>query len=396
MCSTVSADFGGLMIQVIVVGGPADVFRKFKHRLQEKGLDASWHWEWKKTRRKRRNSRLPKSVEGVVILKSMISHSLRNRAIALAKATGVPYVEVEPNSKAMSSIDLIFNSDSLVRVSSDRDVSAKSKEEIVNPRPIFPLPKKIELETPRSRVPNTSLLERVQDDATPWAELILEERPELILDIEAFRTKLVEVADFDVPRETAANILRTLKQRWQFWGTRVDHHSPDFRDSKDRVNLIKQTWLTRYLESFEPSDMPTHAVVKARALVIFGSKFQNNVIRQAKLDRREPDCEEGCPVSVSDTKTQGEPNFDKLVNAQPPQPKSTQADFEHLNQKVRELTAAVAVLAQRVNEVTHSPASKMDVTPSWMSALKTLSDLGLKVEIGVTGTFVPEPEGGSK
>ena len=373
------------MLQVIIVGGPADVFRKFKRRLHEKGLDASWHWEWKKTRRKRRTTRLPKSVEGVVILKSMIGHSLRNRAIELAKASDVPYVEVEPNCKAMSSIDLIFKSvpvnntpvgDSPNQGSIPASPAEIREEKIMNSWPVMTdyAHKALELKEPAQ-----------PSDAMGWAELILEEKPELILDLDGFLMKLSEV-DVSISSEKASQFLTEVRSKWVMWGTRVDHHSKDFRSTKDRINKIKEGWLARYLSEYEGAGLPTHAVIKREAARIFGSKFQNDVIRKAKLDLRRNSEIHSQSEALLEKITQ---RTDELMGTQPTKPNPSQADFDLLNQKVQELTSAVAVLAQRVESLAKPTAKKTD-NPSWMDALKTLSDFGLdvQVKIGVSGDLV--------
>ena len=378
-------------MEVVVVGGPSAVFRKFKPRLQEKGLQAKWHWEWKKTRYKKNSTRLPKGAAGVVILKTMIGHGLRNKAIELAKAKDLPYVEVEPNCKAMASIDLIFNRwgelngpsispDPEEKVTMHVEQSLKEAAQAV-------LQKSVVVQDRTGVLKETGVLK-----GEAWVELVLEETPELILDLDALQSKLSEM-DVSLPDSEVQGLVEKVRLKWAHWGTRVDNRTEDFRRTKDRIMTIKGAWLQRFLASYGTDKLPSHAFIKERSFEIFGSKFQNYMLREAKrvaLEASSPQLDLPLPDSQTDLDLTVEGLSEVLAS----KVQNYRADLENFNrsllgeledlkQKVERLTSQVEQLKSNESVQSLNPESKHKA----IRALETLSTLGLNVQvkIGVTG-----------
>lgn len=79
------------MRKTLIVGGPKHFTTKWaKRHLPKVGMKMCWLWDFE-----RRNfPSFPPTVEAVIVLKEMVGHRQRDKAVAEAKRWGIPYAEV--------------------------------------------------------------------------------------------------------------------------------------------------------------------------------------------------------------------------------------------------------------------------------------------------------------
>lgn len=94
----------GKFIVAMMVGGPADIYKEIRDRLNEKmGIHMPYHVEYQKVRQFQ-NAAIKKDVDVVVFIKSQIGHAFGEILTDKLKGTGVRLIRTQHKWSTMSSI----------------------------------------------------------------------------------------------------------------------------------------------------------------------------------------------------------------------------------------------------------------------------------------------------
>jgi len=239
--------------------------------------------------------------EVVIALKDTMSHGLWKSAKELAEEAGILFVSTGRKWPAMEAdLRRVLQHNGLVP-------PAEVQEEEETP--------------PHSRYYSpavTQLAERAEespmDDQTASVSLkevttlILEERPELILQPEELTGRVAEFLDDAAPdalviKSAVARTSQSLRAQWVQDGMRGGSNSPERLASRKRLQDRKAAWLRRELADAPPQNLPSFRVLEERCRKIFGSTPNREDLRVCRQEARShrPDPEPAAPEPTAPT-----------------------------------------------------------------------------------------------
>ena len=295
-------------MKVLIAGGADSlVWGNLRRKLQDHGLFIKWHVEHDPL------DDLPAGCEGVILVKDMIGHMLHDKAVALAKARGLPnariirkwshalpllratgFINAAPPSKkaptpeetqavvleyligqrlqqdrtptiAETAIALkrAFGQDMGLQRSQYQALAAQAAVEVPLAEPVAPPEPK-----------------HTESEIHEWAMVLAYERPEVMLDPYTWRSQVCErllaagekedpAALPDGPFTRARNEYRETVLRDKEWGSRE-----------------KLRWLKRQFIAFREGrcEFPLQVPTQTKAVAIFGSSIQTQTISAVRVE----------------------------------------------------------------------------------------------------------------
>jgi hypothetical protein len=321
------------MQQVLVVGGePSLVFGTLQGHLNEHDYDVGSHLN-----RVRSAKNIPSGTDLVLVIKDMVTHTLRDSVKALAEKAGVAFVEVprkwskaqriliskgiitetsQPSNDNMALSDTHFDFmveylkaerakgrsplldevKAVLREEYGLDIQLsfnKFKQAVKDAAQAVP-----EYGCDKKKAEMKKLDEAARlSDVYQWAVLILELQPELALDTDAILAKIREEAtepalvDFlqNGPKDTIikkiVDACSDIRADWIRVGTRSDGPSAT-REEKAKLLELKLSWVKSWhdLEMNQTGSFPKKKVIDELCMSIFGSKLHWDYIRTIRAE----------------------------------------------------------------------------------------------------------------
>jgi hypothetical protein len=307
-----------MALAVMVVGGePSLIQHTYKKKLAVSGVDVHWHVD-----RVRQVDTLPPDCQGVIIIKDMCTHGLRDSAVSLAKERGVPFANV---SRKFSKAEPILRSVGILKPAAtmsppnvphtDRiDVAVHYIE---NERQRGRVPKKDEVESVIQRAfgPRVKLTidnykkaaslaaqvvpfpVEVKEDmktntAVPvedYCALLFEDEPSLVLSAARTVAKIEDLFSGDRSHLPTSKCLFDMaldkadekKKEWKTISRSRTRHNPQ----REVVNRLKRRWLQNLFEEAQKTgSYPNTVAIKEQSKLIFGGSIQWDLVREVRSE----------------------------------------------------------------------------------------------------------------
>jgi len=309
-----------MSLAVMIVGGePSLINHTYQKKLNAIGIVVKWHAD-----RVRHIDSLPTDCEGVIIIKDMCTHGLRDSAVALAKAKGVPFANVlRKFSKAepiLRSVGLSSPANRGTRNTPIKDRIEVATHYIERERRRGRVPKKDEVESavqraygPRMRLTKTQykraaslaaqvapfpavtkdVMKKKEDKISveDWCELIFEDDPSLVLSPARTVAKIEDLFSGDRSHLPTSKHLFSMaeeraeerREEWARISSYRGRSNPEKAAAKENLVALKRRWLELLFERGKAmGTTPSSREIKESSKEIFGSTVVWDFVVEAR------------------------------------------------------------------------------------------------------------------